>query len=149
MKLAKNTRELNELLDEILDDNEEISDMYLGKAPKETDDLESILENVVEQLEDTSNRIDELDENIDDTQEILILKLSSRRNKIIQTDLILTSMTAVLAFLAVVTGVFGMNVLNKVETRFDIFLWILGGLCLLSIISGIVLRHCMKKQKIM
>ncbi len=148
-KLAKNTRELNDILDEILDDNEEISDMYLGKAPKETDDLESILENVVEQLEDTSNRIDELDENIDDTQEILTLKLSSRRNKIIQIDLILTSMTAVMAFLAIVTGFFGMNILNKVETRFDVLLWVLLGLFLFSILSGILLRYWLKKQKIM
>lgn len=147
-KLAKNTRELNEILDEILDDNEEISDMYLGKAPKETDDLESILENVVEQLEDTSNRIDELDENIDDTQEILVLKLSSRRNKIIQIDLIFTSITATLAFLAVVTGFFGMNILNKVETRFDVLLWVLGGLFLFSIFSGVFLRRWMKKQGI-
>ncbi len=147
-KLAKNTRELNEILDEILDDNEELEDMYLGKTPKTTDDLESILENVVEQLEDISNRIDELDENIDDTQEILTLKLASRRNKIIQTDLILTSITAIFAFLAVVTGFFGMNILNKVETRFDVFLWVLGIMFLFSIFAGIFLRRWMKKQKI-
>ncbi len=147
-KLAKNTRELNEILDDIMDDNEELEDMYLGKKPKETDDLESILENVVEQLEDISNRIDELDENIDDTQEILTLKLSSRRNKIIQIDLILTSATAILAFLALVTGFFGMNILNKIEQRFDVLLWILGGMILFSIISGALLYHWMKKQKL-
>jgi Mg2+ and Co2+ transporter CorA len=148
-KLAKNTRELNEMLDDILDDHEELEDMYLGKAPKTTDDLESILENEVEQLEDISNRIDELNENIDDTQEILVLKLSSRRNKIIQIDLVLTSGTAVLAFLAVVTGFFGMNIINKVEQRFDVFLWVLIGMCLFTFCSGIFLRRWMKKQKIL
>lgn len=148
-KLAKNTRELNEILDDILDDNEELEDMYLGRKPKETEDLESILENEVEQLEDVSNRIDELNENIDDTQEILVLKLSSRRNKIIQTDLILTSGTAILAFLAVVTGFFGMNIMNKVEQRFDIFLWVLVGMFIFTLFSWIFFRHWMKKQKIL
>jgi magnesium transporter len=147
-KLSKNTRELNEMLDDILDDNDELIDMYLGKPPKETDDLESILENEVEQLEDISNRIDELNENIDDTQEILVLKLSSRRNKIIQIDLVLTSATAVLAVLAVVTGFFGMNILNKVENRFDVFLWVLLGMLLFALLSGITLYRWMKRQKI-
>lgn len=148
-KLAKNTRELNEMLDDILDDNEELEDMYLGKKPKDTDDLESILENEVEQLEDISNRIDELNENIDDTQEILVLKLSSRRNKIIQIDLILTSVTAIFAFLAVVTGFFGMNIANKVESRFDVFLWVLVGMFVFAFFSSFILRRWMKKQKIL
>lgn len=148
-KLAKNTRELNEMLDDILDDNEELTDMYLGKSPKTTDDLESILENEVEQLEDISNRIDELNENIDDTQEILVLKLSSRRNKIIQVDLVLTSGTAVLAFLAVVTGFFGMNIMNKVEHRFDVFVWVLVGMFFFTILSGVFFRRWMRKQKLL
>ena len=147
-KLSKNTRELNEMLDDILDDNDELIDMYLGKPPKDTDDLESILENEVEQLEDISNRIDELNENIDDTQEILVLKLSSRRNKIIRIDLVLTAATAILAVLAVVTGFFGMNILNKVEQRFDVFMWVLLGMLLFAILSGIILYRWMKHQKI-
>lgn len=147
-KLSKNTRELNEMLDDILDDNDELIDMYLGKPQKDTDDLESILENEVEQLEDISNRIDELNENIDDTQEILVLKLSSRRNKIIRIELVLTAVTAILAVLAVVTGAFGMNILNKVERRFDVFLWVVLGMLLFSIISGIILYRWMKRQKI-
>lgn len=147
-KLSKNTRELNEMLDDILDDNDELIDMYLGKPQKDTDDLESILENEVEQLEDISNRVDELNENIDDTQEILVLKLSSRRNKIIRIELVLTAVTAILAVLAVVTGAFGMNILNKVERRFDVFLWVVLGMLLFSIISGIILYRWMKRQKI-
>jgi magnesium transporter len=148
-KLAKNTRELNEMLDDILDDNEELIDMYLGKKPHSTDNLESILENEVEQLEDISNRIDELNENIDDTQEILTLKLSSRRNKIIQIDLILSSVTAIFAFLAVVTGFFGMNIANKVESRFDVFLWVLVAMLVVSLVSWFFLRRWMKRQKIL
>ena len=148
-KLSKNTRELNEMLDDILDDNDELIDMYLGKTPKDTDDLESILENEVEQLEDISNRIDELNENIDDTQEILVLKLSSRRNKIIRIDLVLTAATAILAVLAVITGFFGMNILNKVEQRFDVFLWVLLGMFLFAILSGIILYRWMKRQRIL
>ena len=149
-KLGKNTRELNELLDDILDDDEDLSELSLSKKSKDTDDdVESILENALEQVEDIANRIDELDDNIDDTQEILTLKLSSRRNKIIQVDLILTSITAVFALLAVVTGLFGMNILNNIESSNEAFWWVTGGMIVFGIASSVMAHLWMKKKKIL
>lgn len=147
-KLGKNTRELNELLDDILDDDEDLAELTLDKKVKDHDDVESILENAVEQVEDISNRIDELDENIDDTQEILTLKLSSRRNKIIQFDLVLTSVTAVMAFLAVITGLFGMNILNKVEQSNEAFWWVTVGMTVFAITATVLTYRWMKRKKI-
>jgi len=147
-KLSKNTNELTELLDEIVDEDEEMADLYIGRKPKNIDEVESILENAIEQIEDIANRIEELDENIDDTQEILTLKMSSRRNQIIKIDLLLTSITAIFALLAVVTGVFGMNIRNNIEPSHAAFWIVTGGLVLLAASSGIFFVRWMRHQKI-
>ncbi len=147
-KLEKNVHEITEIVAGILDDEEEMEDLYFLKNVKDFDEIESILENSLEQLEDIENRIDELDNNIDDTQEILTLKLSSKRNRIIQFDLILTSATGILAVLAVVTGLFGMNIKNGIEQNHEAF-WIVTGLMILfSILTGFWLWRWMKNQKI-
>lgn len=148
-KLGKNTHELNDLLDDLLDDDEDLSELCLSSRAKDTENVESILENAVEQLEDVGNRIDELDENIDDTQEILTLKLSTRRNKIIQVDLILTSLTAVFAFLAVVTGLFGMNILNNIERSNEAFWWVTIGLIIFAFLATLFAHLWMKRKKIL
>lgn len=147
-KLSKNTRELTEILDEILDDDEEMSELYLGRAPKNIDEVESILENAMEQLEDIANRIEELDENIDDTQEIITLKMSSRRNQIIKIDLLLTSVTAIFSLLAVVVGLFGMNIRNSLEKSLPAFWVVAGALVIFAISSGLFLWRWMRNKKI-
>jgi len=148
-KLSKNVHEIIEILDGILEDEEEMKELYFAKKVQDMDEIESILENNLEQLEDIENRIDELDENIDDTQEILTLKLSSRRNRIIQFDLILTSATGILAVLAVITGYFGMNIRNNIEQSHFAFLVVTAVMILISIVSGIWLWRWMKKSKIL
>ncbi len=148
-KLSKNVHEITEILDNILDDDDEMKDLYFLDKVKDIDEIESILEDNLEQLEDIENRINELDENIDDTQEILTLKLSSRRNRIIQFDLILTSVTGILAFLAVITGLFGMNIKNNIENSYTAFWIIIILMILFSILVGIWLWKWMKNSKIL
>jgi len=148
-KLSKNVHEITEILDEILGDEEEMKELYFAKNIADMDEVESILENNLEQLEDIENRIDELDDNIDDTQEILTLKLSSRRNRIIQFDLILTSATGILAIMAVVTGAFGMNIKNGIESDHTAFWIVIILMILFSILLGFWLWRWMKKSKIL
>lgn len=148
-KLSKNVREVTEILDEILEDDEEMQDLYFVSKVDNIDDVESILDDNLEQLEDISNRIDELDENIDSTQEILTLKLSSRRNQIIQFDLILTSVTGILAFLAVVTGLFGMNIKSNIESSHSAFIIVTALMIIFAVVAGIYLWRWMKKSKIL
>lgn len=148
-KLAKNVREITEILDDILEDDEEMQDLYFIEGVEEIDDVESILDDSLEQLEDIENRIDELDDNIDDTQEILTLKLSSRRNQIIQFDLLLTSATGIFSFLAVITGLFGMNIKNKIETSYFSFWVVIVLMILFAILAGIWLWRWMKLSKIL
>jgi Mg2+ and Co2+ transporter CorA len=149
LKLGKNMRELNGMVDDILEEDEEIRDLVIGKASvKAVDEVESILENALEQIEDISNQIEELDASIDDTQEILTLKMSSRRNVIIQIDLILTMTTAIFSFLAVIVGLFGMNLASTIETSHKAFLIVTIFLGVFATISGSVLWWYLKKKKV-
>jgi magnesium transporter len=115
-KLATKVKDIENGIEELVEDDEELSDLYLGvKNPSDTEDAESILENALEQVEDVAHKIYELNENIDDTQEILTLKMSNVRNVIIRFDLLLTAATGILAILAVVVGFYGMNIPNQME----------------------------------
>ncbi|MCF7846621.1 MAG: CorA family magnesium transporter [Candidatus Gracilibacteria bacterium] len=148
-KLGKNARELNEILDEIVEDDEEMLELYLSKEPTDTVEIESVLDDAVEQIEDVSNRIQELDENIDDTQEIITLQLSSRRNVIIQLDLLLTSVTAIFSFLAVIVGLFGMNILNTLETDHSAFVGVVTFLVIFTVIATLSLWRWLKRKRIL
>jgi len=124
--LQTTIREFDELMNELLDDDAELADLYLsGRKPANTDEIESIIENSLEQIENFSHRVDELSENIDDTQEILTLKMSSLRNVIIKFDLVISSVAVILALAAVIVGMFGMNVPNFHETDSAAFFSIL------------------------
>lgn len=149
LKLQKNVRELNEMMDDVLDDEEEMNDLVLGRATaKVLEELESILENALEQIEDVANRIDELDANIDDTQEILTLKMSSRRNEIIRIDLILSVTTAIFALLAVVVGLFGMNIKNNLEPSHNAFIIVLLGMMIFGLLSGLLLWWYLRRKRV-
>ncbi len=148
-KLDTNVEEIEAEITEILEDDDDLSDLYLGtKKPSDTDEIESVLENALEQIEDTSYRVEDLKENIDDTQEILTLKLDSMRNIIIKFDLLVTAVTCVLALLAVITGMYGMNLHSGIEkdpSAFWTVSWILVGLFVVALGFFLV---WLKKKKI-
>ncbi len=147
LRLLGTTKEIHEIIADILDDDEEIKDLYLSrKAPADPEDVESILENLLEQIDDIMNHIDELNENIDDTQEILNLKMANRRNEIIKFDLYLTAITVIFSFMAVVVGLFGMNILNTLESNHTAFWGIILLLTLCFFGFWAIIRWYLKKR---
>ncbi|MCF7830775.1 CorA family magnesium transporter [Candidatus Gracilibacteria bacterium] len=148
-KLDTNVEEIETEITELVEDDDDLADLYLGiKKPNDTDEIESILESALEQIEDTSHRVEDLKENIDDTQEILTLKLDSMRNIIIKFDLLVTAVTCVLALLAVITGMYGMNLKSGIEQNPDAF-WAIGWILVaLFIIALGFLIGWLKRKKI-
>lgn len=128
---------LEEELTEIVDDDEDLRDLYLGdKTPTDTDDVESILEDVIDQIEDVGHRAQELEENIDDAQEILTLKMNNIRNMVIKFDLFLTAIACFLSVLAVATGFYGMNIQNHLEDN-QYAIWILAAVFAAFFLIGV------------
>jgi Mg2+ and Co2+ transporter CorA len=109
-------------------------------------ELESILEHAWEQFEDLSHRIDELNENIDDTQEFITLKMANRRNAIIRFDLYATIITAMLSGMAVIVGAFGMNLPNHMEQN-DLSFYLVNIAIILFFFAGLVFAVWYIKRK--
>lgn len=148
IKMQRQVSEIEELTEQILKDDNEIQEICFYDD-KIYEDIESILENGWEQFEDLFHRIEELSENIDDTQEIITLKMASRRNTIIKVDLFATMITVVFSFFAVLVGAFGMNIKNTLEDSVLTFYLILCSIFLVSFFFGIFVLKYFKKRKIL
>ena len=147
-KLGTKSRGINEILQEILDDDEKIEYLFLCEKKPNIENLEFILEEHFDQIEDVVSRIDELNENIDDSQEILTLKMASLRNTIIKFDLVLTSLAAIFAVIGAISGIYGMNLHNGLEKNhaaFFLFFLFFGALFLIFSVGIFIF---LKRKKI-
>jgi magnesium transporter len=148
-KLESRAQEIEDLLDEILADDNEMRDLsFEGNEQATVEEIESILENALEEVENISHEIDDMDEHIDDTQGIITLKMANRRNAIIRFDLILSAGMGLLTMLTVVTGAYGMNLTNHMEVDSNAFYWVFGGLLTVFVLSSVGLFVYMKRNKL-
>ena len=144
-------RENQEAGEEVLADDKELVDLCLSQKKKKNinfSEAESILDSYVEQIEDVAHLVDELKENIDDTQEILSLKIDSMRNTIIRFELVATLVTALFALMAVVTGLYGMNIRNNLENNYEAFWFIILVFGVLATLFGLFTWRYLKVKKI-
>ncbi len=151
LRQEKQTQELQDALNEILEDDDEISDILLAEEKNEhfeEEDVESILENMLEPIMELSHKIYQQKENIDDMQEIITLKMANIRNIMMQLDLLATVGTAILAIGTLIAGFYGMNVENSFESSFSAFLIIVLGVLFASLISFFFFFKFLKKKKI-
>lgn len=154
-KLEINLRENLDAAEDVLADDEELKELCITQIDKgiklekvEAEEIESIFDSFVEQVEVLLHRIEEVKENIDDTQEIISLKLGTRRNVIIRFDLVATLVTAFFSLMAVVTGLYGMNIRNSLESHDFAFWVILLGLVLSLIVFLVIMWRQLKKLNI-
>ncbi|KAJ6718394.1 RNA SPLICING PROTEIN MRS2 MITOCHONDRIAL [Salix purpurea] len=73
------------------------------------DQLEMLLEAYFAAIDNAQSKLFTLKEYIDDTEDLINIKLGNVQNQLIQFELLLTAATFVATTLAVVTGIFGMN----------------------------------------
>lgn len=150
LRFESRVTQLEEVLSEILGDEDEMQRFYLGAgdARDALEEIESILDAFSEPAEELVDKVRELKESMDDTQEFLSMKLQARRNVIIRLDLLATLVTAVFSLLAVITGLYGMNLRNSLEDHDQAFLWVAGGIGLLLLSSCWYGWRVIKRYKI-
>ena len=149
--LGTHLTEVEDEFTELVDDEDDLKEFYLDANPEtltDTDNIESILETMLEQAEDISHRARELEENIDDAQEILTLKMNNIRNMVIKFDLFLTAIACFFTFLAVITGLYGMNLKNHLEQSSFAFYIVLGTMGIFFLIGFGVLAYWMRRKNI-
>ncbi|XBW35919.1 hypothetical protein QEN19_001493 [Hanseniaspora menglaensis] len=138
------------LLEEILDDEKNISDMYLHISPKDrmhlTDnkmiDLEMLLENYHTQLAEIVQMCERNMNSIKTTEEIINIILDSNRNQLMLLGLRFSTVLLSLGAGIFIASVYGMNLENFIEHHEDGF-----GLVVFigSIIIFLVLAASLKK----
>ena len=137
---------------EVLEDDENFEDLQeiFNKQKNEESslELESIMENFLEQMEENLSHIIRLQEDIDDTDQYLNLSLSSQRTYMSKIEVFTSLISLVFALMAVVVGSFGMNLKNNHENSYEYFLYVNLGLLILFIISLIIFWYFLKKKKI-
>ncbi|KAF7971345.1 hypothetical protein HWV62_21359 [Athelia sp. TMB] len=107
---------VEEALEEVLEQDEDLVAMYLTdkkNGVERTDDheeLEVLLESFSKQVEEIVNEAENIESNVQSTQEIVELILDSNRNSLLALDLKVSIMTMGIGSGALVAGVFGMNV---------------------------------------
>ncbi|XP_057493303.1 magnesium transporter MRS2-5-like [Actinidia eriantha] len=109
------------------------------------DQLEMLLEAYFVGIDNTLNKLLSLKEYIDDTEDLIHIKLGNVQNQLIQFELLLTAATFVTTIFAVVTGIFGMNFEAMVFDYPDAFNWVIiisGVFCAMLYISFLIyFRH--------
>ena len=116
-KLDIRLKEIHSAIEEILEDENNLKELIAVANPEKRDsfEMESILENFLEQLEDEIGKLNQIDEEIESTEEFIDLALSTKRTKMVRLDLIATIFTLTLTILSIVVGLYGVNLYNGLE----------------------------------
>lgn len=83
--------------------------------------MEVLLEVYFMQVDNTFNKLQTLNEYIEDTEDLVNLKLDQHRNQLICIDLFLTAFTTCLAMVTTIAGLFGMNLNSQLEDTEGVF----------------------------
>jgi len=113
---------VGQALEEVLEQDEDLTAMYLtdkiNNVPRELsehEDLEVLLESFSKQVEEVVNEAENIESNVQSTQEIVELILDSNRNQLLALDLKVSIGTMGIGTGALVAGLFGMNLTSHLE----------------------------------
>ncbi len=149
-RLETRNKEILSATEEVLDDKEDF-DQILSLTNNDQvsgDELESIFDNFLEQLENTDGIIFGLEESIEDNEEFVNLTLNVRRTSFIQLNLMATLFTLILSLLAVIVGLYGVNLKNGLENNLNAFHTLSSILFAIFIILTIALFIYLKKKNL-
>lgn len=109
-------------LEEVLEQDDDLNAMYLTdkkngivRQNHEHDELEALLEFFAKQVEEIVNEAENIESNVQSTQEIVELILDSNRNALLALDLKVSIATMGLGCGALIAGLFGMNLKSHME----------------------------------
>ena len=137
---------LSKILENLCSNDKDMLKLYLSDSANEEKDLEQLLESFQAELDEleTENKI--LADRIEDTEQFISAHMDSLRNEIMKISLFLEIGGFIMAFGAVVGGIFGMNLTNHIENDPNAFTIVC--LSLLAAMIGILLCFCKKIFKL-
>ncbi|CAN0114704.1 unnamed protein product [Ectocarpus sp. 12 AP-2014] len=135
-------------MNEVLMNDEDMALMYLtdneckstARDLHQHQEIEMLFENYLLQVELLASDVKELQNEVRNTEEIVEIELDVLRNNILRFELLLSISGFTVALGALVTGVFGMNLLSGWEEKPQMFWQVTGGIygCIVLSIAGTV-----------
>ncbi|CAM9462193.1 unnamed protein product [Ectocarpus sp. 6 AP-2014] len=135
-------------MNEVLMNDEDMALMYLtdneckstARDLHQHQEIEMLFENYLLQVELLASDVIELQNEVRNTEEIVEIELDVLRNNILRFELLLSISGFTVALGALVTGVFGMNLLSGWEEKPQTFWQVTGGIygCIVLSIAGTV-----------
>ncbi|KAF7348605.1 Magnesium transporter [Mycena venus] len=147
---------VEEALEEVLGQDDDLTAMYLTDKKDDIirelddhEDLEVLLESFSKQVEEIVNEAENIETNVQSTQEIVELILDSNRNSLLALDLKVSIITMGIGSGAMVAGLFGMNLMSHVETHPWAFYGMTGfATALATVVACSGLRRLAKIRKV-
>lgn len=146
--------ELHETIENILDADDDMARMYLTEKivfqkPREVsqhEEIEMLLETYQNRVENVINSIDDMREDLDDTQEFLEVCLDSIRNRMMEMELKLAIGAFALTFGTLLVGAFGMNLMSHLEDHPFAFYYT-SGMVAVATVSLFVITFLLCKRR--
>eukprot|EP01118_Nematostelium_gracile_P018236 TRINITY_DN8047_c0_g1_i1.p1 TRINITY_DN8047_c0_g1~~TRINITY_DN8047_c0_g1_i1.p1 ORF type:complete len:415 (-),score=59.85 TRINITY_DN8047_c0_g1_i1:11-1255(-) len=143
-------------LQQLWQSDEDMAAMYLTAKsngyPRSVDqhqEMEDLLESYLGQLEFLMGEIKQLQEAIHATDEHLNVHLASSRNKLMKTQLTLSTATLVISVSSAVAAIFGMNLYSSFETDPHAFWYVTGGILATNGVLFVGLFSLMRKLRLL
>lgn len=147
---ARRATLIRDHLDELLEADEDLADMYLTEKkhnpgverdPDQHDEVELLLESYLKQTDEIVQTVENLTENIRNTEDIVNIILDAHRNSLMLFEIRVTIATLAVATGTSIAGLYGMNVPNFLETSQYSFAGITAGAVVLAFATLVIFRR--------
>lgn len=117
-QFSARSQDVQRVLQEVLEEDENMINMYLTekntypkhiRTPVEHDEVEILSESYLQIVDHLTNRAELLDNAIDDTEDLVTIRLDTIRNRILFVELTLNIIGLAFGAGSLVVGMFGMN----------------------------------------
>jgi len=153
-KFKITVEEIYEVLDDILDKDDNMAEMYLTflessqnrEPPTEIDDIEDLLGSYFIIIDDIKNKIEITDKDISETDDTVAMTLDLRRNNILIIELLATLFTLSLSICNLVAAIFGMNLTSHIETHDYAFYIVISSVVLCILLFCTIIYNYLKNK---
>ena len=158
-ELLVQSQALEEELQEVLDENEDLEDMYLSRqlhlleqgtlpegGEQDHEEAEVILESYLQEVGATVAELEVLTYGIEGTEKFVSFRLDSARNRLLKFDAIMTASATALGLGQLVAGIFGMNLPATIfhdDLYPDTLFWSVTG-CTVFVVASLISILIMK-----
>ena len=147
---------VEEAIDEVLSQDEDMNAMHLTdkkngiiRELNDHEELETLLESFSKQVEEIVNEAENIEANVQSTQEIVELILDANRNALLTLDLKVSIATLGIGTGALVAGLFGMNLTSHIESHpYAFFVLSAGASGLAVLVAWLGLRNLAKIRRV-